>query len=379
MKFDELLKKYEEGTATPEERQQVEAEIEKVRLIEEHLALQEEEVPLLLEPETAREEVKTVRKQVKRNTRRTALAVVAAVLVVLALLQWVVFPFVNARVYDHGEEYETAGGELSEYKMFMDVFTQLHMPLYRYVGTYKENTGFGQWTLYNEFWDQQGQHMQSTFQLNCGLLETKSQEFGSFFPAVNLFTQPLEEAGIQLEGTGETVHPTIWDRALEKMDDSIRVTAVVRFKEPMTISELLDFREKWGGDHILSAALLHYGGRPMFLRMEGAAIGWTERVNEDYPCLNLHSLRETERALSEAELYQQHLESQLQYIVDHPYLAKKFTEGQQVQYVLSDVRENGARFSGVWYEGTAQELLQLYDSGVVELIWPQEAHIAFYD
>ena len=46
MRFEELLKKYKDGTATPEERAAVEEELEKVRLIEEYLAEEEAALPL---------------------------------------------------------------------------------------------------------------------------------------------------------------------------------------------------------------------------------------------------------------------------------------------------------------------------------------------
>ncbi len=381
MKFEELLKKYEDGTATPEERQLVADEIEKVRLIEEHLALQEEEMPFVAEPETAQAEIKSVRRQVKRNTRGTALAVAAAVLAVFALLQWVVFPLVNARIYDHGEEYTAEGGQLSEYKMFMDVYTQLHMPLYNYVGTYKESTGFGRWTLYNQFWNVQGQCEQAAFTLRCGLLLTKSQEFWSLFPAVNLF-EPSGDEGVTEEGWAQM--RATYDAALEKMDDSVQVTAAVSFTRPLTMAELVDFRETWGQEnglrqsHMMSAALhSFYGVRPMFLRLDSGAINWGEGVSADYPCLSLTGLTQEEQALPKEELYQQHLESQLRYMIDHPHLSRRIAgDTRPFQHMLAEVQENGAQFSGFWYQGTAQELLGLYESGVVAYIWPQEAHIA---
>ena len=89
MKFEELLKKYKDGTASDTERAAVEEELEKVRLIEEYLA--GEDLPLSL-PEmgtVAAGEVKSVQRTINRRTRRTALAVVAGVLAVLLLLQFI--------------------------------------------------------------------------------------------------------------------------------------------------------------------------------------------------------------------------------------------------------------------------------------------------
>ena len=126
MKFEELLKKYKDGTATPEECAAVEEELEKVRLIEEFLA--EEDAPLPLPEVAAAGEVKAVQRTIKRRTRSTTLAVVAGVLALLLLLQFVLLPLLNRRIYDR-EDYEVSEG-FSEYRMTMDVFTQLFLPQY---------------------------------------------------------------------------------------------------------------------------------------------------------------------------------------------------------------------------------------------------------
>ena len=119
MKFEELMKKYRAGTATESERAQVENDVEKVQLIEEYLA-EREDFPLP-EPEEPAPEVRRLRKAVNRRTRFGALWVVLIVLLLAAAAQFLLFPALNARVFDHPREIVTEKGEISEYQLLMDV------------------------------------------------------------------------------------------------------------------------------------------------------------------------------------------------------------------------------------------------------------------
>lgn len=77
-----------------------------------------------------------------------------------------------------------------------------------------------------------------------------------------------------------------------------------------------------------------------------------------------------------AETWQQHLESQLQYMIDHRKLLNEIDPlANSYRYLLEDVQK-GATFKGLWVIGTGEELLSLYDSGVVGDILATDAYIA---
>ena len=358
MKFEELLKRYKDGTATAEETAVVEEELEKVRLIEEYLAA--EDTPLPLPEISAAGEVKAVQRTITSRTRRTALAVVAGVLAVLALLQFVLLPLANARVFDQ-PDYDS--GKLSEYELFMDTMTHLCIPFYNYYGTEKTTTGFGQWTLTNTFWGLNRERRHSDFTLNCGFLDTHSDGdvMWPMFPAVNSIeiTDRYQQSGY---GTG--------DKALGRLDDSITVAAAVSFNRELTLEEVLALRQQYSDLTVWSAVLTPQYSRPVHLTFVHNGLDWGDDANKAYPLLWVRNPAEMT-----AEMWQQHLESQLQFMIDHRRLLNKIDPlANSYQYVLQDVQK-GAAFKGMWVIGTGEELLGLYDSGVVGSIWGVNAYI----
>ena len=360
MKFEELLQKYKDGTATPDERLVVEEELVKARLIEAYLA-EEDTLPLPEVPEAADKSIKTVQRTISRRTRRTALAVVSSVLALLALLQFVLLPLANAQVYD-APEYDNR--KLSEYELFMDTMTHLYIPFYNYYGTGRTTTGFGQWTLTNAFWGLNRERRYSDFTLNCGFLDTHTDGgiMWQMFPAVNIIdiTNNYQQNGYD---TG--------DRALERLDDSITVAAAVSFNRELTLEEVLALRQQYSNLTVWSATLTPQYSRPIHLTFVHNGLGWGDEANKDYPLLWVHNPAEMT-----GKMWQQHLESQLQFMIDHRRLLNQIDPlANSYQYLLEDVQK-GVTFKGMWVIGTGEELLSLYESGVVGDIWGMDAYIA---
>ena len=236
MKFEELLQRYKDGTATPDERLAVEEELEKARLIEAYLA-EEDALPLPEAPEADDKSIKTVQRTITRRTRRTALAVVAGFLALLALLQFVLLPLINAQVYDEPQYDNPEKYHNSEFELLMDTVTRLYLPGYSYLGTWAETTGFGRQTLSSSFY---GQHdlCLPEFTLTCGVLNVDSREFWEMF------------SGVYLTEIHTCDHAVT---ALNRMDESVLVTAYVRFKEEMTLEEVVAFQREWDDGTPLSS------------------------------------------------------------------------------------------------------------------------------
>lgn len=361
MKFEELLKKYKDGTATPEECAAVEEELEKVRLIEEFLA--EEYTPLPLPEVAAAGEVKAVQRTIKRRTRSTTLAVVAGVLALLLLLQFVLLPTANRRIFDDSNN-GSKPYYPSEYEMSMDILTQLYLPFYNYYGSEKTTTGFGQWTVSNAFWGLNRTFASPNFTITSGLLDTASEEFFRLFPAVNMVDI---SSRYQQEGFD------VGDHALARLDDSIQVAAAVSFNRELSLEEVLALRDAYKGSvWFWSAALTWQWNRPLQFSLVGNGIGWGDAVNENYPLL--WSLDQKDFTVED---WHQHFESQLRYLADHGNpLWREFDTYGSPEKMLAKYEEDGLSFKGLWVVGTGSELLSLYDSGVVGDIWGMEAYIA---
>ncbi|MBP3493581.1 MAG: anti sigma factor C-terminal domain-containing protein [Oscillospiraceae bacterium] len=364
MKFEELLKRYQDGTASAEEIAAVEEELAKARLIEEFLAAQDA-LPLPKVSDEAKTQMKSVQRTIKRRTRGVALAVVSAVLALLLLLQFVLLPLANRRVFDDSD-YNPDPRYLSEYEMSMDILTQIFLPFYRYHGSDKSTTGFGQWTVYNAFWGLNGEYATPEFTVTAGRLDTASEEFFWMFPPVN--TVDITDR-YQQEGYNSG------DEALARLDDSIEVAASVSFNRVLTLEEVLALREAYKGEvEVYSAVLDWRWNRPIQLSLEPNAIGWGEAVNEGYPLMWSWNQKDFT-----TEDWHQHFESQLRYLADHgEALWRKFDEYSSPEKMLAKLAESGLTFKGLWVVGTGEAILSLYDSGVVGDVWGQSAYINLY-
>ena len=359
MKFEELMKKYRAGTATEDERTQVENDVEKVQLIEEYLAEQEDIA--LPEPEETAPEAGRIRKAVNRRTRLGALWVVLIVLLLAAAAQFLLFPALNARVFDHPGAVDTEKGEISEYQMLMDVYTQLHMPLCQYYGSSMENVGFGRWEITDRYFDNQGSPCQSNSSLTCGVLRPNEESFFALRPAVNLFDQSPERDKVA--------------SGLERMDDSVEITAAVRFRESEDLSGLMAFRNNWQGRTEIFSVALDADSRhgPIYMNLSPSAIKWGEEANRDYPLLWLGP----EESLA-AETYSRHLQSQLKFMMDHYKIAGRLPCPEDYSRVLKDTEEGKLSFAGVLARGTGRELRELMEDETVAGIWPLDAQFILY-
>ena len=363
MKFEELLKRYQDGTATAEEMAAVEEELEKARLIEEFLAAQDT-LPLPEVSDAAKTDVKSVQRTIRRRTRGVALAAVTGVLAVVLLLQYVLLPLANRRVYDN-TDLMSKPAYPSKYELCMDILTQLYLPFYNFYGSDKTATGFGQWTIHNAFWGLNGSYVTPDFTVTAGVLDTASEEFFWMFPGVNAvdITDRYQQEGYN---SG--------DDALARLDDSIKVAAGVSFTRELTLEEVLALQDAYKDDiDVWSAELAWQVSRPMQLRLSGNVVGWGETVNEGYPLMWSFSQKDFT-----AEDWHRHFESQLRYLADHgDKLWDKFEKSTSAspEKLLEQYGEKGLFFKGLWVVGTGEALLHLYDSGVVGDIWGIDAYI----
>ena len=124
---------------------------------------------------------------------------------------------------------------------------------------------------------------------------------------------------------------------------------------------------------VTAAAISRQTGHTMFLRLEGGVLGWGEDVNSEYPHLYISRGKSYD-----AQVMQQHLISQLQYMVDHDSIARKLDPYASYDSFLKEAQNDEITYCGAWVTGTGAELLTLYDTGVVSQIWAQEAHISLY-
>lgn len=358
MNFEEAFVRYQAHTATAEETALVERELEKFRLLEDYLAARE--LPDL--PETparaAQAETRAVKRRMNRRTGWTVLAAVAAVLVVLVLLQFVISPLVNRRVYyvPWREEADYDIDTYSEFDAGMSAITALYMPLGSYGGSLLFHTGFMSDTVDLGFLDNTGAtrsgigsqvtlRMGKLGQLNINDLSVLGYGYMDF-------------RSWHTQG-GHT------KAALAQLPDYFSVTSAVTFTRDLTADELAALMERHPELTFLSAKMEgELFPQALYCSLQNTGVQYGSDLNRDYPDFQFGDYPDFQVETVTGESIQQHFESLLQYMIDHPKLADMadaLAGGRQYQRMLDTVREDGLKSSGVWVQGTPSAILTLLE------------------
>ena len=358
MNFEEAFVRYQAHTATAEETALVERELEKFRLLEDYLAARE--LPDL--PETpagaAQAETRAVKRRMNRRTGWTVLAAVAAVLAILALLQFVISPLVNRRV-DYVPWREEADYDIDTYSEFdagMSAITALYMPLGSYGGSLINHTGFMTDTVDLGFLDNTGatrSGISSQVTLRMGKLGWLNANDLSVLGYGYMDFRSWHTQG------GHT------KAALEQLPDYFSVTSAVTFTRDLTADELAALMERHPELTFLSAKMEgELFPQALYCSLQNTGVQYGSDLNRDYPDFQFGDYPDFQVETVTGESIQQHFESLLQYLIDHPKLADMadaLAGGRQYQRMLDTVREDGLKSSGVWVQGTPAAILALLE------------------
>ena len=140
------------------------------------------------------------------------------------------------------------------------------------------------------------------------------------------------------------------------------------------MAELMAFQEQLDG-HVLWAGIRNAPEDEQRYPLTGFAPSNSglihELVNETYPAFEPAVLEQT------PEMWAQHFESLLQYIVDHPEITDVMGLERVSYYekVLAYTQQAGVMTYGCVVTTSAQELLRLLDEGIVTQVWPTDADI----
>ena len=358
MNFETAFAHYQAHTATAEETALVERELEKYRLIEDYLA--EQELPELPEDAAAAAsaETKAVKRRLNRRTGWTVLAAVAAVLAILALLQFVISPLVNRRVYyvPWREEADYDIDTYSEFDAGMSAITALYMPLGSYGGSLINHTGFMTDTVDLGFLDNTGatrSGIGSQVTLRMGKLGWLNANDLSVLGYGYMDFRSWHTQG------GHT------KAALEQLPDYFSVTSAVTFTRDLTADELAALMERHPELTFLSAKMEgELFPQALYCSLQNTGVQYGSDLNRDYPDFQFGDYPDFQVETVTGESIQQHFESLLQYLIDHPKLADMadaLAGGRQYQRMLDTVREDGLKSSGVWVQGTPAAILALLE------------------
>ncbi|MBP1926679.1 hypothetical protein J2Z76_002548 [Sedimentibacter acidaminivorans] len=391
MTFRELLEKYKDGTLTEEKRLLVEQELEKSEAINDHLA-DELEKTIGLKKERHYETVEEnnvdangkMAREIKRTVNRRLAEVVgvsvACVIAIILFIQYIISPFVSSQYYDPTKK--TSGQEYNQDLAYdLKAITEVSMPGYAMDFIYgAEDLGFGEYQLLYRRID--------LFTKEEEIIDAKIKKnmrigtYGKFYPRTYFVFRDFrndEESDDDYESALEFIKK-LTDEDIEhvrKLPQTSYISAWIRFSEDFNMKELYKIMDeylnvdfKW-----IAVRTAEKQGQQLIGFLTGLNDGFdSDAIDEErYPGFHLVDTmmiipsREPYED-SMAKRYEMHFLSLLQYLSDRKEATSALvgdTKNYDYKSALKYVEENGISTYGALVYGEANDLLELYESGLI--------------
>jgi len=375
MIFREAMEHYRAGICSDEERQLVETELEKSRLIADYLD-EEWEMPALEKTAGAGE---AELKKIKRNLHRRSAAIVAASVALAALILlgvlYLVLPAAERQYWNPAENsYDMPLA--TDLEVDFRAYTELFTDAQTIDSVVAERTGFAAYSL----------RIQSFDSARGG---SSSHSYGSLVKdelsipydllrmgALNVF----ERASFPEYSLSEENKARIRQN-LEALPEYVEVYAAISFTEDLSMEEVMEFgnhlREEEGG-HVDLVGIRNseeFVQRYPLCGMKPWSSGIVlEGINDDYPLFELKG----QDHVTPADL-EQHFRSLLTYSRDRAEAGRGVSEIPPSYYeeVLKYVEEYGIYSYGCYITASPGTVLELLDSGMITQAWVKDARINF--
>lgn len=398
MNFKELLRKYQDGEATEEEKKLVKAEIDKYEAIEDYL-MDNISLPLNGKINSEQEihdyqknkekgeinEILNINKAINQRLRKVVLASVVIVILIYTSIFYVVSPTVSRFYYNPSKV--TMGEYLPDFVLDLRAVTELNSPGYSMLGfRHIDPKGFGVYSI-NHF-----VHDLFTREVNTRTLEIRRGEHYGYVENVNdsafgirsrfapVANYSLRERGF-FEGQVERI-----TEHLEALNPVSYVSAYITFEEDLALEELVSLQQsnqdlvfQWVGvrthdKHKIPKERPNHltGFNPIFSDGSDSA---DKPDPSKYPFFNLIDHLEKGRGNTVeawAETYAQHYRSLLSYVIDRgeDIEALEFYPNKVEYYkdALEYIDENGINIFGALVYGEARDLLPfINEHGIISI------------
>lgn len=360
MTFRELLEKYKNQTATPEERKQVEAELERYNALTEYLL--EQDVDMEGEDLAGQQEElqKIDRSMKKRGRRIIAIAVVIACVVMGALTAFQ--PVISKVIW-----YDPTEQDLQQYSYdiscHLAVLAELTMPEVQMESVMITEKGWGQYDLQvqQQEWSS-GEYLWEDGTVTRGKIQLKSNVYQ--YSVINAFSRGTAEFGNSVMTESAEAKA-----ALADLPEYMQMEAYVSLGKDWTMEELENFAAQQDGYLGWVGVRISPEDQQLFPLMgfDASDSGYVfNNVDEAYPFYEL-SMHED---VPLAEAWEKHFLALLQYSIDqgdfYARLNQSNDHGNDCQAVQKYVTENGVKTYGFLYYGTPAEMRKLLENEDVE-------------
>lgn len=367
MTFREAMDHYRNGTASAEERQFVEQELDKNRLITEYWDEQWDS-SLAVNP-TPAEEMNQIRKNLRRrNTLIVLTSLILAAALLLATI-YVGFPAAERLYWDPTQcSYDTP--HIVDLERTFAAYAELFCPDINVSSVSVSKSGFASYDIVIQYWNtyRGGDISFAGATVKKGIL-TLPLGFWDYCE-MNVF----DRATYPFYPASEDLQQSVYAK-LCQLPEYITVVAAVSFPEDKSIAEVLAFQDAlidgqvgWTG--IRNAPLDEQMWPLCGINLSQWGTVRTE-ANEFYSCLDILTEDKT------PENFETHFKSLLRFSSDQAENVTHIFPARQNYYteVLNYVEENGIYSYGCFVIGTPETILSLIENGTVSQVVIQDLWI----
>jgi len=380
MKYRELLERYKKGLASEEEKLYIEQDIEKYRAIEDYLSdiADKEFINLVEMPELEKgtEETARIKKSVNKRLRKVVFSSVAAVILLIFMIFFVISPFVDSLYYNPAKV--SVGNNYHDIDFDMKAITELNMPEYAPSTVYVEKKGFGIYDLnysYRNIFTDEVYKADSIIRRG----EIYSVDIGLYKDS-NMFLDikhPIREQKYIDEQKERVL------KHIKLLNPVSYVSAGITFSNDLTMEELCGLEKMYPNIEFVWAGIRT--GSPENTAMDLIGIHLRTgsmlvdvKVEEKYRAFNIlewlvNPVGSDNGSVSiEAQAYALHYKSLLEYVLDRQKavnaIERKSWKYEFYQSALNYAKEYGVKTYGVLVFAEAKDLVELVENEQIKLI-----------
>lgn len=378
MKFQELLDKYKNHTATEEERRMVEEELEKYQAMTDYFLAEDfgaEEME-----QTSPDEWKKISRSMKKRNG----LIIAAAVVLACMIMGLVFAF--QPVISKWIWYDPTEADMQEFaydmECHLDVLSELTMPEVSIQDMTVKEQGWGVYDIelmQRDF--SQGSYEWLSGNINRGSIRLNSNLYD--YCAANAFsrgTMPFEPVS---EENGVIRTPSQAKAALAEVPEYVRMEAYISLSRDWSMEELAEFQAiydpevfdiGWVGVRISPLEEQRYP--LMGFDAHSAGYIWDD-MDTAYPFYELSMHKDAPKS----EAWEKHFFALLQYSIDHRDFYERLMgntaarHGSLCESAMEYVRENGVMTYGFLYYGTPSEITRILEHPDVEGVYVSDTRL----
>lgn len=388
MKYKELLERYKNGLASEEEKLIIEQDIEKYEAIEEYLSeiIDDEFTDLteLSELEKSKDETTKLKKSVNKRLNRVVLTSVALMLSLLLIVFFIISPLVDSLYYNPSKL--TYGKSNTDIEFDMTAITELNMPGYAVGGVYVEKNGFGtyeiEYNYLNLFYDE---FYKVNSKIKRGeIYATHEESYDTNFIFFDIKRPRLENKYIDERKERVLNH-------LKKLNPVSYVSVGITFENDLTMEELHNLHSKYPVEFVWAGMRTAAPGEEV-MDIIGIQISHNysvyldDGIEEKYKAfsimkwlVNPYGSNEEVMPL-EAQAYEMHYKSLLQYVIDRKeavdVIERRPWKNDFYKAALDYAEKNGVKTYGVLAYAEAEDLIELIENEQIKLVEFNEAVVS---